>query len=97
MAANLSLTVNSDISISLHVMKNNAGGNGSDVSAPPYSIVSDSADGAAGSGDGGGFFASFFYHWDVAKVVAALAYVLTQTLGNALLLGIVWCVRTNVK
>lgn len=37
-----------------------------------------------------GFFGPLYNTWDAPKVLAAISVLLTQTVGNALLLGIIW-------
>ena len=37
-----------------------------------------------------GFFGPLYNTWDAPKICAAVSFLLTQTVGNVLLLGIVW-------
>ncbi len=39
---------------------------------------------------GHGYFSSIYDDWGPSKIFAAFVFALTQTLGNALLAGIVW-------
>jgi hypothetical protein len=41
----------------------------------------------------GGFFGPVYSDWSPAKITALVAYAVTETVGNALLVGIVWYER----
>ena len=61
-------------------------------SGPSYQIVGTGVNGfgSGHDGDGDGFFGVLYNTWDVPKICAAVAFFLTQTLGNMMLMGIVW-------
>lgn len=48
------------------------------------------------SNDSMSFFDSVFTRWSASKVVAMLAFCVTQMFGNALLAGIVWYERCGI-
>lgn len=62
--------------------------NGSDLYLPRSQLDNNYEDGE----DGGirGFFDPLYQTWDAPKILAAVGFLLTQTVGNALLMGIVW-------